>query len=165
MGEKTKCIVGDKVFGQLHLKMMSWNRILATEWHDRKQSYNFLKTSVCVYAICMHIIYKCICVGVCLYVQSCDATEQDSLWGCVRLRTIGSPYKALERMLSTSCRLPSNSMERRPAWSEPSLWETSSARTAHAARCVGVQIGRCGWGWEEGEKKEEDRLHTTSFLK
>lgn len=43
--------------------------------------------------------------------------------------TIGSPYKALERMLTTSCRLPSNSMERKLAWSEPSLRAISSART------------------------------------
>lgn len=64
-------------------------------------------------------------------------------------RTIGSPYKALERMLATSCRLPSNSMERKLACSEPSPLAISSTST------------RTGQEIQGGTGKET--IHSISF--
>lgn len=48
--------------------------------------------------------------------------------------TIGSPYRAFERMLTTSCRLPSSNMERKLLCREKSPLENSCAKTATGAR-------------------------------
>lgn len=56
--------------------------------------------------------------------------------------TIGSPYKALDKMMATSSRLPSNNIERKLARREPSPRAISSARTAAEWKLQFEQVGR-----------------------